>query len=49
MSYLLDTHALLWWLFDDPKQAQQDRDYRAIRSAILRALKTAKAAAKQQG
>jgi PIN domain nuclease of toxin-antitoxin system len=19
MSYLLDTHALLWWLFDDPK------------------------------
>ncbi len=19
MSYLIDTHVLLWWLFDDPK------------------------------
>ena len=25
MRYLLDTHALLWWLFDDPKLSQQAR------------------------
>jgi PIN domain nuclease of toxin-antitoxin system len=27
MSYLLDTHILLWWLFDDPKL---DINYREI-------------------
>ena len=25
MRYLLDTHTLLWWLFDDPKLSQQAR------------------------
>lgn len=25
MSYLLDTHALLWWLFDDPKLSETVR------------------------
>jgi PIN domain nuclease of toxin-antitoxin system len=26
MRYLLDTHALLWWLFDDPKLSQRARE-----------------------
>ena len=26
MSYLLDTHVLLWWLFDDPKLNTDCRD-----------------------
>ncbi len=26
MRCLLDTHALLWWLFDDPKLSQQAHD-----------------------
>ena len=26
MSYLLDTHILLWWLFDDPKLDTNCRD-----------------------
>lgn len=26
MSYLIDTHILLWWLFDDPKLSNQCRD-----------------------
>ncbi len=26
MRYLLDTHTLLWWLFDDPKLSQQARE-----------------------
>ncbi len=26
MRYLLDTHALLWWLFDDPKLSRKARD-----------------------
>ncbi|MCL1464689.1 type II toxin-antitoxin system VapC family toxin [Argonema galeatum] len=26
MSYLLDTHILLWWLFNDPKLNQECRD-----------------------
>ncbi|WP_416676781.1 type II toxin-antitoxin system VapC family toxin [Egbenema bharatensis] len=26
MSYLLDTHILLWWLFDDPKLDSTCRD-----------------------
>lgn len=26
MSYLLDTHILLWWLFDDPKLDTTSRD-----------------------
>lgn len=26
MSYLIDTHILLWWLFDDPKLNFQCRD-----------------------
>ncbi len=26
MSWLLDTHALLWWLFDDPKLSSIARD-----------------------
>ena len=26
MRCLLDTHALLWWLFDDPKLSQRVRD-----------------------
>jgi PIN domain nuclease of toxin-antitoxin system len=26
MRCLLDTHALLWWLFDDPKLSTQARD-----------------------
>lgn len=25
MAYLLDTHALLWWLFDDPKLSTNAR------------------------
>ena len=25
MRYLLDTHALLWWLFDDPKLSERAR------------------------
>ena len=25
MRYLLDTHTLLWWLFDDPKLSQRAR------------------------
>ena len=25
MAYLLDTHALLWWLFDDPKLSSNAR------------------------
>ena len=25
MRYLLDTHALLWWLFDDPRLSQRAR------------------------
>jgi PIN domain nuclease of toxin-antitoxin system len=25
MRYLLDTHALLWWLFDDPKLSRRAR------------------------
>lgn len=26
MSYLIDTHILLWWLFDDPKLTLECRD-----------------------
>ena len=26
MSYLIDTHILLWWLFDDPKLDNECRD-----------------------
>lgn len=26
MSYLLDTHILLWWLFNDPKLNEECRD-----------------------
>ena len=26
MRYLIDTHVLLWWLFDDPKLCQTSRD-----------------------
>lgn len=26
MSYLLDTHIVLWWLFNDPKLNQECRD-----------------------
>lgn len=26
MSYLIDTHILLWWLFDDPKLDSECRD-----------------------
>ena len=26
MSYLIDTHILLWWLFDDPKLGTNCRD-----------------------
>jgi PIN domain nuclease of toxin-antitoxin system len=26
MRYLLDTHALLWWLFDDPKLSTRARE-----------------------
>lgn len=26
MSYLLDTHILLWWLADDPELGQETRD-----------------------
>jgi PIN domain nuclease of toxin-antitoxin system len=26
MRYLLDTHALLWWLFDDPKLSSRARE-----------------------
>ena len=26
MRFLLDTHALLWWLFDDPKLSSTARD-----------------------
>ncbi|MBE9054345.1 type II toxin-antitoxin system VapC family toxin [Nostocales cyanobacterium LEGE 11386] len=26
MSYLIDTHILLWWLFDDPKLDTECRD-----------------------
>ena len=26
MSYLLDTHILLWWLFNDPKLNQECRN-----------------------
>jgi PIN domain nuclease of toxin-antitoxin system len=26
ISYLIDTHILLWWLFDDPKLNAQCRD-----------------------
>jgi PIN domain nuclease of toxin-antitoxin system len=26
MTYLLDTHALLWWLFDDPRLSRTARD-----------------------
>ncbi len=26
MKYLLDTHALLWWLFDDPKLSSAARE-----------------------
>ncbi|GAB4369607.1 MAG: hypothetical protein Kow00121_09640 [Elainellaceae cyanobacterium] len=26
MTYLLDTHILLWWLFDDPKLNAECRD-----------------------
>ena len=25
MGYLIDTHILLWWLFDDPQLKNQDR------------------------
>ena len=25
MTYLLDTHALLWWLFDDPRLSKTAR------------------------
>jgi PIN domain nuclease of toxin-antitoxin system len=25
MSYLIDTHILLWWLFDDPQLKDKDR------------------------
>jgi PIN domain nuclease of toxin-antitoxin system len=25
MSYLIDTHILLWWLFDDPQLKDQDK------------------------
>ena len=25
MNYLLDTHAFLWWLFDDPKLSSKSR------------------------
>lgn len=26
MSYLIDTHVLLWWLFNDPKLCAESRD-----------------------
>lgn len=26
MSYLIDTHILLWWLFDDPKLRTSSRE-----------------------
>ena len=26
MSYLIDTHILLWWLFDDPKLGTNCRE-----------------------
>ena len=26
MSYLLDTHILLWWLFNDPRLNQECRE-----------------------
>ncbi len=35
MSYLLDTHILLWWLFDDRKLNTDCRDI--IRNPCLRA------------
>jgi PIN domain nuclease of toxin-antitoxin system len=36
MSYLLDTHILLWWLFDDPKLDATCRDIiRNPRNRIL--------------
>ena len=25
MNYLLDTHALLWWLYDDPRLSETAR------------------------
>ena len=31
MRLLLDTHALLWWLFDDPKLASRPRQLIADR------------------
>jgi len=35
-SYLLDTHVLLWWLFDDPKLSDPARDViRAPENRIL--------------
>jgi PIN domain nuclease of toxin-antitoxin system len=34
MSYLIDTHILLWWLFDDPKLNSECRDI--IRNPDLR-------------
>jgi PIN domain nuclease of toxin-antitoxin system len=27
ISYLLDTHILLWWLFNDPKLDTQSGDF----------------------
>lgn len=36
MSYLIDTHILLWWLFDDPKlgtNCRRNRDNRIIVSS----------------
>ena len=36
MSYLLDTHILLWWLFDDPKLDDTCRDIiRSPQNCIL--------------
>lgn len=26
ISYLIDTHVLLWWVFDDPKLSSESRD-----------------------
>ena len=26
MNYLLDTHVLLWWVFDDPKLCSESRE-----------------------
>lgn len=35
ISYLIDTHILLWWLFDDPKLNAQCRAATSFATLIL--------------